>query len=67
MKFKQEDIVCIFVVSLFILAACAVSTFDYDDEEQQRQLYCNMYAIFQESNGEYGWPDYNSNAAEICE
>jgi len=67
MKFTQEDIVCIFVVSLFIFAACAVSTIDYDDENRQQQLYCDMYRIFLESNGEYGWPDYNSNAAEICE
>jgi len=66
MKFTQEDIVCIFVVTLFILAACAVSAIDYDDENRQQQLYCDMYKIFLESNGEYGWPDYNSNAAEIC-
>ena len=67
MKFTPEDIVCIFVVCLFILVACAVSTIDYDDENRQQQLYCDMYKIFLESNGEYGWPDYNSNAAEICE
>lgn len=67
MKFTQEDIVCIFVVSLFIMTACAVSAIDYDDENRQQQLYCDMYKIFLESNGEYGWPDYNSNAAEICE
>tara|TARA_R110000868_G_scaffold132430_1_gene343500 strand:- start:65 stop:268 length:204 start_codon:yes stop_codon:yes gene_type:complete len=67
MKFTQEDIVCIFVVSLFVLVACAVSAIDYDDENRQQQLYCDMYKIFLESNGEYGWPDYNSNAAEICE
>ena len=67
MKFTQEDIVCIFVVSLFIMTACAVSAIDYDDENRQQKLYCDMYKIFLESNGEYGWPDYNSNAAEICE
>ena len=67
MKFTQENIVCIFVVSLFIMTACVAGTMEYGDEERQQKLYCDMYKIFQESNGEYGWPDYNSNAAEICE
>ena len=64
---NQSDAVCISVVALFVLAACVVSTMDYEDENRQEQLYCDMFRIYQESNGEYGWPDYNKNAKEICE
>lgn len=64
---NQSDTVCIGVVSLFILAACVVSTMDYEDENRQEQLYCDMFRIYKESGGEYGWPDYNNNAKEICE
>ena len=63
---KPEDIVCIGVVTLFLLAACVVSTMDYEAEERQAQLHCDMVKIFIESDGEYGWPDYN-NTAEACD
>jgi hypothetical protein len=64
---KSTDMVCIGVVALFVLAACVVGTMGYEDEERQEQLYCDMFKIYQESGGEYGWPDYNNNAKEICE
>jgi hypothetical protein len=64
---KSADMVCIGVVALFVLAACVVSTMGYEDEERQQVLYCDMVQIYQESGGEYGWPDYNNNAKEICE
>lgn len=64
---KPEDIVCIGVVTLFLLAACVAGTMEYGDEERQQVLYCDMVKIFQESNGTYGWPDYNLNAKEICD
>jgi hypothetical protein len=74
MNFTEKDILSLFfyfpallALILFILAACAVSTTDYNYEKRQEQLYCDMVQTFQESNGEYGWPDYNLNAAEICE
>jgi hypothetical protein len=64
---KPSDVVCIGVVALFLLAACVAGTMEYGDAERQQKLYCDMYKIFQESNGMYGWPDYNLNAKEICE
>ena len=28
--------------------------------------YCEMVALYQESGGQYGWPDYKGNAAREC-
>ena len=64
---KPSDVVCMGVVALFLLAACVAGTMEYGDAERQQVLYCDMVKIFEESNGMYGWPDYNLNAKEICE
>lgn len=28
--------------------------------------YCEMVAIYQQSGGQYGWPDYRGNYNEVC-
>lgn len=67
MMIKIEDVVCMCVVALFLLAACVAGTMEYGDEERQQVLYCDMVKIFEQSGGMYGWPDYQENAAEICD
>ena len=64
---NPSDVVCMCVVALFLLAACVAGTMEYGDEERQQVLYCDMVKIFMESDGMYGWPDYNLNATEICD
>ena len=64
---NPADITCICVVALFLLAACVAGTMEYGDEERQQVLYCDMVKIYQESDGMYGWPDYQENAKEICD
>ena len=64
---NPSDVVCMCVVALFLLAACVAGTMEYGDEERQQVLYCDMVKIYQESDGMYGWPDYQENAKEICE
>lgn len=64
---NPSDVVCICVVALFLLAACVAGTMEYGDEERQQVLYCDMVKIFEQSDGMYGWPDYNNNAKEVCE
>ena len=64
---NPSDVVCMGVVALFLLAACVAGTMEYGDEERQQVLYCDMVKIYQESDGMYGWPDYQENAKEICE
>lgn len=29
--------------------------------------YCEMVDTWNETDGEYGWPDYNENFDEVCE
>ena len=64
---RPEDITCICVVALFLLAACVAGTMEYGDAERQQVLYCDMVKTFEESDGMYGWPDYNNNKKEVCE
>ena len=56
-----------FAVTLFAIAvACVVSTMDYEAEARQAQLHCDMVALFEKSDGQAGWPDYN-NTKETCD
>jgi len=34
--------------------------------QQEQQMYCDMVKIGIESDGEYGWNDYNHNYSEVC-
>ena len=65
----KNYIVNLYVVAVTLFAvvvACVVSTMDYEAEERQAQLHCDMVEMFEKSNGRVGWPDYN-NTAEICD
>lgn len=37
-----------------------------DDLGELQGKYCAMVQIYKETNGERGWPDYNGDAAEVC-
>lgn len=37
-----------------------------DDLDKEQSLYCEMVQTFKETKGQYGWPDYRGNAAEVC-
>ena len=55
--------------ALFLLASmiALLALFTADDDLQQQQyLYCEMVAIHKDTGGQYGWPDYRGNAAEVC-
>ena len=38
-----------------------------EDPMPEEVQYCNMVGTWQATEGEYGWPDYNGNYAEVCE
>lgn len=41
----------------FVLMICITGVMVMtNDDENQHQLYCDMAALYEESNGEYGWP-----------
>lgn len=47
-------------VALLGLGALAVSLPEPADP------YCEMVAVYQQSGGQYGWPDYRGNYNEVC-
>jgi len=48
----------LFVLCLLALLA-TVGHFDFQDEQQQQQVYCDNVAAG-------AWPDFNHNANEVC-
>lgn len=38
-----------------------------DELSHEQRLYCEMVKIHNESNGNYGWPDFKQIAEEVCE
>jgi hypothetical protein len=55
-----ENIVAIAVLALITLAACV----DSQGEDLEHKHHCEMVGIYTQSNGEYGWPDYNNTAGD---
>lgn len=53
------------LVTLLFMTSCLYLS-QYDDITSQERLYCDMVKIFNESNGQYGWPDYQGNAQKLC-
>lgn len=35
-------------------------------EDDPPDPYCEMVSIYQQSGGQYGWPDYRGNYNEVC-
>ena len=52
---------CITVALVLLLCVTIASTLDMANAEQQQSLYCEMTAIYKETNGQYGWPEYKEN------
>ena len=53
-------------VLLMIAALGIAGTRDYEDAGREFQHYCAMIDIYEQSDGEYGWPDYK-NQQEECD
>lgn len=43
---------------VLLLAVALVSTLDRASENNSHNLYCEMTALYTESNGQHGWPAY---------
>ena len=58
------------ILPAIIIALCALAlvlAFASSAEPiSQDKQYCEMVQIWNQTNGEHGWPDYNNNAEEIC-
>jgi hypothetical protein len=44
---------------IVIIAAFGIAgMIDYQDESDQQQEYCDMVKVYNNSKGEFGWPNY---------
>lgn len=50
------------IATLFVIAAMLAFAFagnmDLESEIRNNNLYCEMTALYTESNGQHGWPAY---------
>lgn len=53
---KHSLILCFFA-ALSVLAV----TLDRQEVEAKQSLYCEMTAIFKQTDGQYGWPEYDKD------
>lgn len=49
-----------------ILILFVLSILTLIPDEKPVDPYCEMVAIYQQSGGQYGWPDYRGNYSEVC-
>jgi hypothetical protein len=51
------------LISAAVLAlALAIAFGDAAPDTSEQDLHCEMVQIWNQTNGEYGWPDYNNTA-----
>lgn len=56
------------IITLLVIAAifAVVAAMEGQDRRLSDVHYCNMTHQFKQSNGEYGWPDFEEKAEELC-
>ena len=55
------------LITLFLLGSILlVSANDLDLERDADQNYCEMVTLYQQSNGDLGWPDYKNTFKKGC-
>jgi len=47
--------------ALFLAMMSIVGNMNAEDKRQERERYCEMVDIYNETGGEYGWPPYRDN------
>jgi len=53
----RNTIATLFVIAAMLAFALA-GTMDLESEIRNHNLYCEMTALYTESNGQHGWPAY---------
>ena len=44
--------------ALFLAMLSIVGNMEAEDRKQERQRYCEMLELWNETDGQYGWPRY---------
>jgi len=47
--------------ALFLAMLSIVGNMEAEDRKQERERYCQMLDIWNETDGEYGWPPYKGD------
>lgn len=47
------------VIAVVIVAFGIVGQQDYEEEIRQTAYYCDMVKLYEQTNGQSGWPAYN--------
>ena len=50
--------------ALFIL--CVFSSIDTETQNEETKTYCEMVEMFNQTGGDYGWPDYKETFDKEC-
>ena len=58
---EKMAFILVLIVALIVMAILG------DEPEHLQTNYCQMVTIYIESDGEFGWPDYKGNYAEVCD
>jgi hypothetical protein len=56
----------IVAISLAITLGLVAWLCNTDEPTAEQHNYCEMVDIWNDTEGEYGWPDYNDNFDEVC-
>jgi hypothetical protein len=54
------------LLTLAIALALVAGSMDAADAKLEQEHYCRMVYQWQESRGEFGWPDYRNEYEDIC-
>lgn len=46
---------------LIVIALLTAMRFELEDDRQAEREYCEMRALYEATNGEYGWPEYKDS------
>jgi hypothetical protein len=52
--------------ALLFWVVLAVGAMDAEDAELERDHYCRMVQVYEQTGGEYGWPDYGGVSESEC-
>jgi len=47
--------------ALFLAMLSIVGNMNAEDKRQERERYCQMLELWNETGGEYGWPPYKGD------
>jgi len=66
MSTTAQNCICAALLALCLGILAFISNDLYDHTSQEEQTYCEMVDAWLDSDGEFGWPDYNDNFDEVC-